>query len=244
LLIRFEDYKMKKFVVLFASIYLVASSAASAFVLSAAAIAAVSEGAVTGLMPILEPLAKRLIGTAANEIEAIVLGNRCPERCVNTLFGCKKGPLTGKSPWASFCKKTCTKLKIVGGYELRVRFGKEEDGKKWDLTKCLKDAVASGYQEMEGKSVGSIAIYSQEDLDDVLSLIALKMAAEHIIQTIPPTQKALTQKQKEEFGAEKTVEEVRKEAEDVVKHIEAEITKNVKVPENAPKGKMPKYGYQ
>ncbi len=76
-------------------------------------------------------------------------------------------------------KGVCQKIKQVGGYELKIRFGKD-----WDLLKCVRHRVRSGKNSPQGKgNAKSIAVYSQTDLDDLLSLIALQMAARQIIDT-------------------------------------------------------------
>lgn len=158
----------------------------------------------------------------------MITGTKCPVGC--------RGPIALPCKTAfglSLCKAVCQKIKIVGGYEIKIRFGKD-----WDLVKCVRHRARSGKNSPKGKErernnfqrsgnpvsdnpasvarelpcskIGScservpkknppsIAVYSQADLDDLLSLIALKMAARQIIATNAQGLKA------EEIGKEKT----------------------------------------
>lgn len=204
---------MKKLVVLFTSIYLVASSAASAFVLSSAAIASLGMGAVSGLMPLLQPLAEETILASVTHLKEVVTGATCPVTC----RGPTGVPCMGPHILSS-CKQICQKIENVGGYELRIRFGKD-----WSLIKCIRKGIKMGHQTSQGKgNPKSIAIYSQKDLDDLLSLIAVQMAARHTVQT---KASGISDKTLAEQGT--TREKMLQESAELVDHVEVSIKKNV-----------------
>jgi len=196
---------VKKFILLLAGIYVAVASAAPAFVITGTVLAAVT----ASFLSIATPIAQKAIGSAANEIQGVITGTKCP-------IGCR-GPLALPCKTASglsLCKGVCQKIKQVGGYELKIRFGKD-----WDLLKCVRHRVRSGKNSPQGKgNAKSIAVYSQTDLDDLLSLIALQMAARQIIDT-----KAQGLKNEELSAAETDRETVVNEAKDLVEHVTKSI---------------------
>lgn len=197
---------MKKFILLLTGIYGAVASAASAFAITSAVLAAAS------LSPIVTRIAEEAISSAATEIQGVITGTKCPVGC--------RGPVALPCKTASglsVCKAVCQKIKQVGGYELKIRFGKD-----WDLLKCVRHRVRSGKNSPQGKgNLKSIAVYSQTDLDDLLSLIALQMAARQIIDTN-------AQGLKEELSAAETDRETfLNEAKDLVEHVTESIKNNL-----------------
>lgn len=203
---------MKKIILALTGMYIFMATSASAFVLSGAAVAGV---AVT-LLPIIQPIAETLIGKVANEIQEAVKDNgnqhTCFSRCKNPLLICQSKKLL------SACKSQCQTMEQVGGYKLRIRFGKD-----WSLVKCVGQGVGAGKQTKQGKGdPKSIAVYSQKDLDSLLNLIAMQMAARHIVDT-----QGRELKDRDLKKANKTREAVVKESQELVAHIDASIAKNV-----------------
>lgn len=200
---------MKKFILLLTGIYAVAASAAPAFVITGTALTM----AAASFSPIVKRIAEEAIGSVASEIQGVITGTKCPVGC--------RGPVALPCKTASglsVCKAVCQKIKQVGGYELKIRFGKD-----WDLLKCVRHRVRSGKNSPQGKgNLKSIAVYSQTDLDDLLSLIALQMAARQIIDT-----KAQGLKDEELSAAETDRETVLNEAKDLVEHVTESIEKNL-----------------
>jgi len=205
---------MKKFVVLMSGIYIFMASSASAFVVTGAAVAAA--GAV--LVPILAPIAEKLISEVADEIRSSANGEEsCFSTCSNPLVICTSSKLL------SYCKAKCQKIKRVDSYELKIRFGKNKSGQEWNLIKCVRQGVTSGKKTKQGKgNPKSIAVYSQESLDDLLSLIGMQRAARQIVDT---QGKALTDRDLRK--AKKTREAIVQESQALIAHIDASIAKNV-----------------
>ncbi|MCE3230679.1 MAG: hypothetical protein K0R52_607 [Alphaproteobacteria bacterium] len=232
---------MKKFILLLTILSITTASTASAFVLTGTA-----AGVAGVLLPIVEPIAKDAIKGVAQEIQGVITGKKCPRVCTGMALPCKK------AAGLSFCKAWCQKIRQVGGYELKIRFGGMPDrqaksdafassapqkladrkkgmrsnpsgDKEWSLASCVRHRVRAGKNTPQGKgNLKSIAVYSQEDLNDLLSLIALQMAARQIVNTqgrglSPEGLKLIKAKP----------EEVVKEAEELEKRITASITKNL-----------------
>jgi hypothetical protein len=225
---------MKKFLLSLVGVYMIVASS----VLSLeAVISSAAMGAFKGLMPILEPIARELILKNVQDIRKLILEDNCPDYCINPTLGqCMKKPIIGTNFLGSRCKGKCQHLKIIGGYEIRIRFG-VKNGEHWDLIKCVRQAVESGYQDFLGKNEEEseknkkksptiklirVAVYSQEDLDNLLSLIALQMAAEQVIG-------------KGEAKEGKTVNETAEESQKLIDHITTYIKNKIK---------EGKYGYQ
>lgn len=128
------------------------------------------------IAPIVTPIAKEILSTLTQEAKkgAVALSSK-KTQCKLCNFGlkCKEKHLF------SVCKSRCTAFHQIGGYELRIRFGEE-----WSLTECVTKGVRAQLQSPQGKgNTKSIAIYSQKDLDHLLELIAIKMAAHSIVDT-------------------------------------------------------------
>lgn len=166
---------MKKFTILLTSVYIVSASAASAAgaVVAGLAVAAtlappfvsaiksiakelksqepqVAQGIAEVTQSLLENPPEELL-KAINETKNIVEGKKCPGFCLEwAAFPCKS------TFWLSVCKGVCQKIQIVNGYELKIRFGKNETsktnaGKDWDLSKCVRNAVMSEKKTPQGK---------------------------------------------------------------------------------------------
>ena len=136
--------------------------------------AGLGAGAISGLMPIIKPIADEAIVDTIKHLKAVISGATCPVTCrgSSALF-CRSNRLF------KICKQSCQKIDSIGGYELRIRFGKN-----WSLAKCVRRGIMSENQTPQGRgNLKSIAIYSQEDLDALLKLISLQMAARHIVDT-------------------------------------------------------------
>jgi hypothetical protein len=230
---------MKKVILFFTGIYIVAVSGASAFVLTGTA-----AGVAGVLLPIVEPIAKDAIKGVAEEIQGVIIGKKCPRGCTGMALPCKT------ASGLSFCKAWCQKIRQVGGYELKIRFGGMPDrkgksdalapsapqklgdrkkgvysnpggDKEWSLVSCVRHRVRSKKNTPQGKgNLKSIAVYSQEDLDNLLSLIALQMAARQIIDT---NGEGLSPKELENTNPEEVV----KKAENLEKRITDSIAKNL-----------------
>lgn len=165
---------MKKCILLLTSVYIVIMS-------SSYSIEGAVAGGVRGLMPILEPIAKETVIASIKHINGILAGNSC-------WIGCTKisSPYCLASKGRSFCKGTCQKIQIIGGYTLRIRFGINDDNsEKWSLGACVRRGIdPTDKTTVEGKKIeDSIAVYSQQDLEQLLHIIALKMAAQTIVDT-------------------------------------------------------------
>ena len=139
---------MKKFILLLAGIYATAASAAPAFVITGTVLATVT----ASFLSIATPIAEKAISSVANEIQGVITGTKCP-------IGCR-GPIALPCKTASglsLCKAVCQKIKQVGGYELKIRFGKD-----WDLLKCVRHRVRSEKNSPQGKgNAKSIAVYTK-----------------------------------------------------------------------------------
>lgn len=67
----------------------------------------------------------------------------------------------------------------LNGYKLRIRFGKD-----WSLSACLDQGLEAKKQIAEGKgNPKSIAVYSEAQLKQLLSLIALQSRSHYIVST-------------------------------------------------------------
>jgi|GEM_PF-3417374 len=201
---------MKKFITLLSGLYFFIASSVSSMELLASGLAS---GTLEGLMPLLQPIAEETVMDTIKHLKGVITGASCPLSC----RGPTGVPCLGPHILSS-CKQTCQKIENLGGYELRIRFGTN-----WSLAKCVKKGVDAGHQTPQGKgNPKSIALYSQKDLDDLLELIKIQMAARKVINTKGAVLKANDLKK---LG--KTVDQVIKESEELVTHIDASIKKNV-----------------
>lgn len=172
--------------------------------------------AASVIAPIVLPIAKDLLGEIASGAKKGVISlSKKKNQCKFCNFGlkCKAGP------FFSACKSNCTVFQQVGGYELRIRFGEG-----WSLDECVRKGVRAQLQTPQGKGdTKSIALYSQQDLDYLLELIALKMAAHKIVDTagksIKPDElkKLETTREVAVLEAKETIETITQSIDEAVK---------------------------
>jgi hypothetical protein len=160
---------MKKIILSITTIYMLIASATYSLEQAAA-------GAVRGLMPILEPIAKETLIASIAHAKDVITGATCP---VLVPFSCR-GPGSSvaclSSHVRSVCKELCQKKIPIEGYKIKVRFGKD-----WDLVNCVEKGVTTGDTTAEGKAnPKEIAVYTQSALDDVLELLAYRKAARRV----------------------------------------------------------------
>ena len=175
--------------------------------------AGLAKGTVEGLMPLLQPIAEETILATILHLKDVISGASCPYPCIGPIgTGCMT------KPGFSGCKQACQKIETLSGYELRIRFGKD-----WSLAKCIKKGITKQYQTPQGKGdPKSIALYSQRDLDGLLDLLKVQMAARKVIDTNGSVLKA---RDLQKLG--KTAEQAVEESKELVEHIDQSIKKNV-----------------
>jgi hypothetical protein len=207
-----EGYAVKKFILLFASAFVMITSAVYSM-------EGLALGAAQGLLPLLEPIVQETVVDGIKHLKGVATGQKC-------LIGCRSlgAPYCKADKGLSTCKAFCQETYQVGGYELRIRFRVKKDGKEdWSLAACVKHGVQGGTKTSQGKAnAKSIALYSQKDFESVLKLIALQMAARDVVNSkgAKLTDDGLKTRR---MSREKAV----KEAEELVKHIEGSIEHNV-----------------
>jgi hypothetical protein len=203
---------MKKFILSFASAFMIITSGASSM-------EGLALGAAQGLLPLLEPIVQETVVDGIKHLKKVATGQTCP-------LGCRKGGglYCKAEKGLSTCKAVCQKISQVGGYELRIRFSVNKDGElDWSLADCVRQGIQDGTKTSVGKGkTKSIALYSLEDYKSVLKLISLQMAARDVINS----QGKLTEEVLKTKGMSR--EKAIKEAGDLIKHIEASIEQNVK----------------
>lgn len=204
---------MKKFILLFASVFMMIMSAASS-------LESLGLGVAQGLVPLLEPIVQETVVDGIKHLKAVATGKSC-------LLGCREvgAPYCMSEFARSKCKGGCQSIYQVGGYELRIRFKlKKDGGEDWSLAACVRHGVSDGKQTSAGKgNTKSIAIYSQKDYESVLRLISMKMAARGVVDS-----KGSKLKEEELKKKGLTREEAVKEAGELETHIRDAIEKNVK----------------
>ena len=204
---------MKKFILSFASAFMIITSGASSM-------EGLALGVAQGLVPLLEPIVQETVVDGIKHLKGIVTGKKCA-------LGCRElgAPYCKSETFMSACKGGCQSIYQVGGYELRIRFKVKEYGTEdWSLANCVRQGVQGGKKTSAGKgNAKSIALYSQKDFESVLKLISLQMAARDVISSkgAKLTEEGLKTKG---MSREKAI----KEADDLVTHIDKAIEKNVK----------------
>ncbi len=203
---------MKKIIVLFTSVFVLITGAASSM-------EGLALGVAQGLVPLLEPIVQETVVVGIKHLKGIATGQKC-------LLGCRTlgAPYCKAEKGLSTCKSFCQEIYQIGGYELRIRFRVKENGKEdWSLADCVRQGVQGGKKTNVGKgNAKSIALYSQKDFESVLKLISLRMAAKDVVdsQGAKLTEEGLKTKS---MSREKAI----KEAGDLIKHIDTSIEKNV-----------------
>lgn len=203
---------MKKFILLFASAFVMITSAVSSM-------EGIALGVAQGLVPLLEPIVQETVVDGIKHLKGIVTGKKCA-------LGCRElgAPYCKSETFMSACKGGCQSIYQVGGYELRIRFKVKKDGKEdWSLANCVRQGVQGGTKTSAGKgNTKSIALYSLKDFESLLKLISLQMAARDVINSkgAKLTEDGLKTKG---MSRDKAIQE----AGELVKHIEASIEQNV-----------------
>jgi hypothetical protein len=210
--LRTRVMNMKRFILLFTSVFMIITGAASSM-------EGLALGVTKGLMPLLEPIAKKTVVAGIDHVKGIATGKKC-------LIGCTAvGSLYCKTERGlSLCKAACQEKYQVGGYELRIRYRIDTNEKeKWSLTTCVSHGVQGGEKTRDGKgNTKSIAVYSHKDFKSLLNLISLQMAAREVIDT---RGSELKEEDLKEKGISREV--AVKDASELVEHISASIKKNV-----------------
>jgi len=204
---------MKKFILLFASAFVMITSAVYSM-------EGLALGAAQGLVPLLEPIVQETVVDGIKHLKGVATGQKC-------LLGCRTlgAPYCKAEKGLSTCKAFCQEIYQVRGYELRIRFRVKKNGKEdWSLSDCVRHGVEGGAKTSAGKgNAKSIALYSQKDFESLLRLISLQMAARDVVNSkgAKLTEEGLKTKG---MSREKAIQE----AGELVKHIDTSIEQNVK----------------
>jgi hypothetical protein len=204
---------MKRFILFFASAFMMITGVASSM-------EGLALGAAQGLLPLLEPIVQETVVDGIKHLKGVATGKKCA-------LGCRElgAPYCKSETFMSACKGGCQSIYQVGGYELRIRFKVKENGKEdWSLANCVRQGVQGGKKTSAGKgNARSIAVYSQKDYESLLKLVALQMAARDVVDSkgTKLTEEGLKTKGMSRI---KAIEE----ADELIKHTQASIEKNVK----------------
>lgn len=101
---------MKRFVLSFATAFMIITSGASSM-------DGLALGVAQGLVPLLEPIVQETVVDGIKHLKGIVTGKKCA-------LGCRElgAPYCKSETFMSACKGGCQSIYQVGGYELRIRF--------------------------------------------------------------------------------------------------------------------------
>src|SRR5690606_17692399 len=103
-----EFRNMKKFILLFASAFVMITSAVYSM-------EGIALGAAQGLVPLLEPIVQETVVDGIKHLKGVVTGKKCA-------LGCRElgAPYCKSETFMSACKGGCQSIYQVGGYELRI----------------------------------------------------------------------------------------------------------------------------